>query len=291
MRHLWLLSTGLAWAVMMVLLFQREIRPYFEFQKPPSYETVLRDKRHPEVQRRVVYFTDGRIKIGESETLIEPEGGGGASLRTRFLMGMSAFSPIKLPDDKVFLLSDFKVDPSFRLSEFRMDCRFQGIPISLKGQRQGEKLFVRYDLMVARGERLVELPPDATLSDSFLPYLGGRGLEEGKKWRIRMVDLSGLVTMGKGQELSFTEMYATVEGREVIRAGNREVPCWKVTVREQANDDPEKWAYQLWVDEKGTVVQQLMKVNRLPCTVVLEEQRTLTPEAARTHRWRVEAPR
>ena len=275
----------------MALLFEREIRPYFEFQRPPSYESVLREKKHPEVQRRVVYFTDNRNKIGECETLIEPQEGGGASLRTRFLMGMSTFTPIKLPDDKVFLMSEFKVDKAYQLTEFKMDCRFQGIPLTLKGQRQGEKVFVTYNLVLTKGDRLVELPPDAMLSDSFLPYLGGRGLEEGKKWRIRLVDLSGLLTMGKGQELSFTEMFATVEGREVIRAGAREVPCWKVSVREQASDDQEKWAYQLWVDEKGTVVQQLMKINRLPCTVVLEEQRILTPEAARAHRWRVEAPR
>lgn len=291
MRHLWLLFTGLAWAVMMGLLFQREIRPYFEYQRPPSYESILREKRNPEVQRRVIYFTEGRTRIGECETLIDPKAEGGATLRTRFLMGVSVFSPIPLPDDKIYMVSEFKVDSAYRLSDFKMDCRFQGIPITLKGQRQGEKLFVSYNLMVARGDRLVDLPPDATLSDSFLPYLGGTGLEEGKKWRIRMVDLSGLITMGKGQELSFTEMFAAVEGREVVRAGTREVPCWKVSVREQANDDPEKWAYQLWVDEKGTVVQQLMKVNRLPCLVVLEEQRILTPDAAKAHRWRVEAPR
>jgi hypothetical protein len=291
MRHLWLLLTGLAWAGMMALLFNREIRPYFEYQQPPSYESVLVDKRNPEVQRRVVYFTESRNKIGESETLIEPQATGGASLRTRFLMGMSMFSAMKLPDDKVYLVSEFKVDGAYRLAEFKMDCRFQGIPLSLKGQRQGEKLFVSYNLVLARGERLVDLPPDAMLSDSFLPYLGGRGLEEGKKWRIRLVELTGLLTMGKGQELSFTEMFATVEGREVVRAGTREVPCWKVSVREQASDDQEKWAYQLWVDEKGTVIQQLMKINRLPCMVVLEEQRVLTPEAARAHRWRVEEPR
>jgi len=275
----------------MALLFNREIRPYFEYQQPPSYATVLSDKRHPEVQRRVVYFTENRNKIGECETLIEPLAAGGATLRTRFLMGMSMFSPMKLQDDKVYLQSEFKVDAAYRLSDFKMDCKFQGIPLSLKGQRQGEKLFVTYNLVLARGERLVELPPDAMLSDSFLPYLGGRGLEEGKKWRIRLVELTGLLTMGKGQELTFTEMFATVEGREVVRAGTREVPCWKVSVRENANDDQERWAYQLWVDEKGTVIQQLMKMNKLPCTVVLEEHRVLTPEAARSHRWRVEAPR
>ena len=291
MRHLWLLISGLLWAVMMSLLFDREIRPYFEYQRPPSYETVLGGRTQAEVQRRVVYFTEGRVRIGESETLIEPQAGGGASLKSRFAMKMSAFTAMKLPEDHVYLTSDFSVDEKYRLAEFKMDCRFQGIPITLKGQRQGEKVFVTYNLVLARGEKLVELPPDAMLSDSFLPYMGGRGLTEGKKWRIRMVDLSGLLTMGKNQELAFSEVFATVEGREVVRAGPREVPCWKVTVREQANDDPEKWAYQLWVDEKGTVIQQMMKVNRLPCTIVLEEQRMLSPEAAKSHRWRVEPPR
>ncbi len=291
MRHLWLLLTGVIWAVMMSLLFDREIRPYFEYQRPPSYEAVLAGRTQAEVQRRVIYFTEGRTRIGESETLIEPRSGGGASLRSRFLMKMSAFTPLKLPEEHVYLISDFSVDEKYRLSGFKMDCRFQGFPITLKGERAGEKLLVNYNLVLAKGEKLVELPPDAMLSDSFLPYLGGGGLTEGKKWRIRMVDLSGLVTLGKNQELSFSEVFAVVEGREVIRAGVRELPCWKVTVREQANDEPERWAYRFWVDEKGTVIQQMMKVNRLPCTIVLEEQRTLTPDAAKAHRWRVEPPR
>lgn len=291
MRHFWLISTGLAWAGMMFLLFEREIRPYFEYQRPPSYETMLAGRKQPELQRRVIYFTEGRTKIGETETLIEPAAAGGASLRTRFLMKIGALTGLKMAEDHVYMTSDFKVDADYRLSSFKMDCRFQGIPLTLKGDRKDEKLRVVYDLVLAKGERLVDLPPDAMLSDSFLPYLGGKGLEEGKKWRIRLVDLGSLMSMGKNQELSFSEVFATVEGREVVRAGVRDVPCWKVTVREQANDDPEKWAYQLWVDSKGAVVQQLMKVNRLPCLVVLEEQRALTAEAAATYRWKVEPPR
>ncbi len=291
MRHLWLLLTGLLWAVMMSLLFEREIRPYFEYQRPPSYEAVLAGRTQAEIQRRVIYFSDGRTRIGESETLIEPRAGGGASLRTRFVMKMAAFTTLKLPQDHVYLTSESTVDEQYRLAGFKLDCSIQGFPITLKGERQGGKLLVYYNLVLAKGEKLVELPPDAMLSDNFLPYLGGSGLAEGKKWRIRMVDLGGLLTMGKNQELSFSEVFAVVEGREVVRAGGREQPCWKVTVREQANDEPEKWAYRLWVDEKGTVVQYMMKMNRLPCTIVLEEQRTLSPEAAKAHRWRVEPPR
>lgn len=291
MRHLWLLLTGLLWAVMMSMLFEREIRPYYEYQRPPSYEAVLAGRTQAELQRRVIYFGDGRVRIGESETLIEPRAGGGASLRSRLGMKMSAFTTLKLPDDYVYLTSESTVDEKYRLAGFKMDCRFQGFPITLKGERQGGKLLVHYNLVLAKGEKLVELPPDAMLSDNFLPYLGGAGLTEGKKWRIRMVDLGGLLTMGKNQELSFSEVFAVVEGREVVRAGGRELPCWKVTVREQANDEPEKWAYRLWVDEKGTMIQYMMKRNGLPCTIVLEEQRTMSPEAAKAHRWRVEPPR
>ena len=36
-RHVWLLLSGSLWAVMMFFLFQQEIRPYFEYQAPPSY--------------------------------------------------------------------------------------------------------------------------------------------------------------------------------------------------------------------------------------------------------------
>jgi hypothetical protein len=288
MRHIWLSLSGLAWAVMMFLLFDREIRPYFEYQRPPSYETVLADKSQPEVQLRTIYFTEGRNRIGQAETLIEPRQAGGAGIRSRLTMEMGAFTNVK---DQIYVVSDFNVDGKYQLADFRLDCRIAGLPITMKGERQGGKLYVTYNLVVARGEKLVDLPTDAMLSDSFLPYMGGKGLTEGKKWRIRMVDLGGILAMGKSRELTFSEVYATVEGREVVRAGRRDVPCWKVSVRENANDDPEKWAYQLWVDERGTVVQQLNKINRLPCLIVLEEQRTLSPEAAKAHRWRVEPPR
>ncbi len=290
MRHVWLLTTGCVWAGMMFLLFEREVRPYFEYRLPPSYRLALRDKMRPELQRRAITFADGRI--GEVETLIAPQAEGGTLMTSRLLMKMGPLSPIKLPDDQVYLGSEVRVDPAYRLAGFRMECRFQGLRMTVKGERQGDQLFLRYDAPFLRdGERLVDLPPDAILTDSFLPYQGGGRLEEGKKWKMRLIDVTSLVTLNSRQPLSFTEMYATVVGKEKVEVGGREVVAYKVDVKEQPNDEPEKWAYQIWVDEEGTVVRQLMKMNKLPCAIVLEERRLLTEEEGRSHAWRVGPPR
>lgn len=289
MRHAWLLLTGCVWAGMMFLLFEREVRPYFEYQLPPSYRLALRDKTQPELQRRSITFSDGRI--GEAESLIEPQESGGTLMRSRVIMKMGALSPVRLPDDQVYMSSEVRVDATYQLAEFRMECRYQGIPMTVRGERQGDKLFVKYDLLFAKDSRLVDLPRDAILSDNFLPYQGGGRLEEGKKWKMRLLDVGSLVAVNHKQQLAFTEMYATVVGKEVLKVGGRDVVAFKVDVKEQPNDEPEKWAYQIWVDEGGTVIRQLMKVNKLPCAIVLDEHRTLTAEEAKAHGWRVQPPR
>ncbi|HYE99170.1 MAG TPA: hypothetical protein VEJ18_09685 [Planctomycetota bacterium] len=290
MRNAWLLVTGLVWAAMMGILVHREILPYYEFQQAPSYRARLRDRTVPEVERRAVYFASGREPIGRSETLVEPLPEGGAWLRSRFTLRMSAFTPIPLAEDQLTMSSDVRVDADYQLAEFRLQARIQGLPVRVEAKREGEKLRTTYNLsLLGKGERVLDLPPDATISDNFLPFVGGGRLEQGKKWRLRILDLSSLAS-GR-QEMGFTEMYATVVGREVVNVGGRDVPAWKVMVQEQPNDEPEKWAYQLWVEEGGAVVQQLMKINRLPCTIALEERRELTPEQAKAFPWSIDVPR
>src|SRR5258706_13075768 len=108
-RHVWLLVSGCAWAVMMFFLFQQEIRPYFEYQAPPSYRQAFSRQTAPELQKRVVYFA--RERIGEAETLLEPVSTGGARQRSRILMLMKPFGfPDLTGDDRTYLSSDVGLD-------------------------------------------------------------------------------------------------------------------------------------------------------------------------------------
>lgn len=290
MRNAWLLVTGLVWAAMMGILVHREILPYYEFQHAPSYRARLRDRAVPEIERRAVYFASGREPIGRSETLVEPLPEGGAWMRSRFMLRMSAFTTFPLPEEHMTMSSDVRVDGEFQLAEFRLRARIQGLPVRVEARREEEKLRASYDLsLLGKGERVLDLPRDATISDNFMPYVGGGRLEQGKKWRVRILDIASLATGRK--EVGFTQLYATVIGREVVQALGRDVPAWKVVVQEQPNDEPEKWVYQLWVDESGTVVQQLMKEKGLPFTIVLEERRELTPEQAQAFPWSIDVPR
>lgn len=286
-RHPWLLLSGAVWVYMMYLLFDREVRPYFEYQAPPTYQTVFRDLRHAEVQRRAVYFAESRI--GESESLSEPLEGGGVRMRSRILMKMALFGGIKVPDDRAYLTSDFKVDKDFQLAEFRLTGNLQGMPMSASGQRQGEQLRVAYNFLITKGDLLVPFPKDATLADSFLPYQGGGRLEDGKKWKIRMFDLGNLVSIGKDHKVDMTELYATVVGREKPPSRHEERMAWQIEVRRQPTD--EFWAYLLWVDEEGLVLEQHMKINKLPCKIVLEERLRLPDEGLKDFKWKVESPR
>lgn len=287
-RHLWLLASGCVWAIMMLLLFQREIRPFFEYQAPPSYRQAMSRRERPEMEKRGVYF--GTQRVGEAESLTEPLSGGGARMRSRVLMHMAPFGMPVVGDDRTYLASDTRLDSAFELAEFRMDGRLQGISARAKGDRQGEKLDVSYNLGdFFKGTVLLDFPHDATLSDNFLPYQGGTRLAEGKKWKMRILDLAGLISVGKKDRVTLTELYAAVTGRERVTLRNREVSAFRIEVRKEPND--ERWAYLLWVDEEGTVLKQHTKINKLICEIVLEEQKVLTAEEAKAFEWSLTPPK
>ncbi len=287
-RLAWLLVSGCFWAVMMSLLFEREIRPYFEYRQPPSYRTLLKRKAEPEMERRTIYF--GKERMGETERLTEPLSPAGHRLRSRVAMDLRLLMPMAiLADTRTCMASEVQVDEEYRLSRFDVEGGLRGLDLSIRGKREGEKLKVAYNLTILKGEQVLDFPPDATLADYFMPFEGGTGLAVGKKWKSRMLDLENLVSLkGKG-ELSFTEVYAIVVDREILRSRGREVYAYKVEVRRDPTQPMP--SYTLWVDEQGIVVKQEMKINKLVCVILLEERRTLTPQEAADYRWRVPPPR
>jgi hypothetical protein len=286
-RHAWLLISGCMWSVMMYLLFEHEIKPYFEYQKAPTYQTMFRDRTLAEHQRRAVFFADTRI--GDAESLSEPVDGGGFRMRSRMLMHMKPFGGPQLPDDRAYMTSEFRLDSNLLLADFRLNGNLQGIPVSARGERQGDKILLSYNLVILRKDGiLVDFPRDATLSDNFLPYQGGARLEEGKKWKLKMFDLGNLVSMNKDHQVEMTELYAAVVDREKPPSRGEEKLAWKVEVRKQPTD--EYWMYLLWVDDEGNVLEQHMKINKLVCRIVLEHKRSVKPEDLPSFQWTVQPP-
>ena len=287
-RHTWLLFSGCVWAVMMFLLFEHEIRPYFEYQVAPTYQMMFRDRKQAESQKRVVWFADNRI--GESESLSEPVEGGGFKMRSRMLMRMKSFGGPQLPDDRAYMTSEFRLDSNYQLADFRINGNLQGIPLTAHGERQGDKLLLSYNMVILKKtDLLVNFPRDATLSDNFLPYQGGGRLEEGKKWKMKMFDLGNLISMNKDHQVEMTELYAAVVDREKPPSRSEEKLAWKVEVRKQPTD--EYWMYLLWVDDEGNVLEQHMKINKLICRIVLESKKDLKPEELPSFQWGVHPPK
>lgn len=274
----------------MFLLFEREIRPYFEYQQPPTYRAMLAHKRQAEVQRRVVIF--GGDRIGEAESLTEPLPAGGYRLRSRIRLRTKPFHPtLTLPDDRAYLASDVRVDSTFQLAEFRMTGSLQGMGVSVAGDRQGDRLHVSYKALggLVSGDRLMDFPRDATLADNFLPFQGGVRLTEGKKWKMKLLEPFSFAAPNKKDQVGVTEMYAVVESREVITSREREVPAFKIEVRREPTQ--EYTDYIFWVDEEGTLLKQQMRMpNKLVCEIVLEHLQRLSEEDAASYAWTVQPP-
>lgn len=273
---------------MMALLFEREIRPYFEYRQPPSYRTFLRKKTEPEMELRSIFF--GKERVGQAERLLEPQGGAGHRLRSRVQMDLRSLLPLAVEGDtRIGLASEVSVDGEGRLCRFESRGGLRGLNFTVRGIREGKKLKVAYDVVLFSGEQEVEFPPDAMLSDYFLPFEGGGGLAEGKKWKSRMLDLDNLISLKGKRELTFTEVYAVVVGREVVRALGHDRYAFKVEVRKEPTQALP--SYTLWVDEEGFVLRQEMKIYRLACRILLEERGRVAPAEAAAYPWRVPSPR
>jgi hypothetical protein len=286
-RHVWLLLSGSLWAVMMFFLFQQEIRPYFEYQAPPSYRQSVGRVSRPEVQKRAVFL--GRERIGDAESLVDPTAPGGPLLRSRFLMHLKPFGFPVPGDDRVYVGSDLHLDAAFELVDVRMQGQWQSIPFQMRGDRQEDRLRVVFELKpLFRMERMVTFPREATLSDSFLPYLGGVKMAEGRKWKMKLFDVEGLASASGKSDAALVERYAAVTGRDLLELRGREVAAYRIEVRKEPND--ERWAYLVWVDEEGTVLKQQSKLRGLICEIVLEEKRALSSDEARAYVWTVTPP-
>ncbi|HXX94097.1 MAG TPA: hypothetical protein VEN81_10710, partial [Planctomycetota bacterium] len=244
----------------------------------------------PEKQMRAIYFA--RERIGEAETLSEPMSGGGIRLRSRMLMRLKPFGlPASLEDEHSYMSSDVRLDRSFQLSDSRMVGQIQSIPFQARADRQGDKLHVVLEVKpLFKTERVVPFPQDATLSDSFNPYQGGVKMAEGRKWKMKMFDVESLVMSAGKSDSAIVERYAAVTGREAVLIRDREVSAYKVVVRAQPNDE-ERWIYQMWVDDEGTVLKTQSKFKALPFDIVLEEKRTLTEDEANKFVWSIQPPR
>ena len=281
-RHLWLLATGSIWAVMVYFLFEQEILPYFEYQKPPSYRSLLRNQDKAVVRKYVVSL--GTQRIGEAETMIRPLAGGGHYMENRMSMRTAAFTPIKLLDDRFVMKNEVRVDADYRLTEFLLQGRISGIPIKAQGTRLDDKLNVSYRFLKFRDTQVFNFPDDATLTNEFFPFQGGAMLAVGKKWKMKMIDAASMVSLSKKNRLALKEVFASVVGREMVEVGDGQmVDAYVVEVRRRATE--ELPSYRVWVNDAGTVIRQRSKFRKLEYDILLQEETVMTAEEAITYKW------
>ncbi len=271
-RALVLLVTGTFWALMMTALVRREILPYFEYQAPPTYRSMFRDRRQPELERRAVYF--GTEKRGHVESLFEPLPNGHYRTRTRIDIRLTVG---KMGDFPLAMRWETNVDAAFQLADFAMETDLVGMPFKMSGFRRGDKLIVKTGGGVPKGAPSeIDFPRDMTLGDGFVPYAGGAKLAVGKKWLVTTLDM----TLAGVQP---TRVFARVERRESKKWRGKEVPCYVVEIRKRENDDL-AW-HTLWVNEEGVVLVEQMTFDKLLYTVVLEEKQVITPDQAKAWIW------
>lgn len=284
-RGLVIAAVGVLWAIMMAELVKREFLPYLEYQAPPSYAALLRGQKQPRIRVWSIRF--GADRIGASESLLEPSGEGPARLRVRTRYDVSAMLPPAMRNQlggnfHVESWSDSEIDDAGQLAAFRMAMRGPSIQGRLEGRRRDGKLAVRYEYRVpllgaSKGEKEIELPEDMTLMDDSMPFAGGARLNLGKKWQMTTV------TFDPQSGLKPQRLYAVVDAKEPWPAEEPRLEAFRVDVKKEPTSAV--YQYQLYVDDEGRVLEQRAYARDLQIRYLLEEDRTITPEEAKTWAW------
>lgn len=273
-----LILGGAAWTVMMTLLVQREVLPYFEFQAPPSYHTWLAGKEQAEATRYRIYRED-RLE-GRMETLLRPRPGGEARMESRIRFEMMG--------QEFFMASDVEIDRTHQLKSFRLNGKLAGLPLRIQATRFGRRLKVSYSLaFLKKGKEEIDFPKDMMLTGGFMPVLDGGQLEVGKKWRVKSLPIGEMIGAGKMGGLASSDLYATVEARKEIRFQGRDLPAYEVVLRKGPTEDA-RISHRIFIGDDGTPLLTIFHAGGAGYQIRLDRVEKLSPEEAENWKWSVQ---
>lgn len=264
------LSTTVFWAVMIGLLIDREIVPYFEYQSSPSYQTMLAKVEEPTYRRYEVFM--GGTRIGDAEELVAFESGPLYVIENRIRFDLSSLSKNLFGGVRLLINARTEVNLTFELERFRSTMSLgPGLRMLTNAYREGDRLEITYRGLGLNGSKQMDFPSGMMLVHNFVPYQGNRYLAVGQKWRIQMIEFNWL-----GQEPGFVSAYVSVEERQTRIWQGREEDVYRVEIRRKPTE--ERVDYSAWVMRDGTVLESLTTFGRIEVTTRLVEQRILTEE-------------
>ncbi len=261
----------------MSLLVQREVLPYFEFQAPPSYQSWLAKKEHPEATRYRIYQEDR--KVGHMETLLVPGQEGEARMESRM-----RFSMMK---HEFFMASDVAIDRAHQLKSFLLHGTLGGMPVRIQATRFGRKLKVAYNFaFLKKGKEEIDFPKDTMLTGGFMPVLDGGRLDVGKKWRIKSLPIGEMLGAKKMGGIASSDLYATVEARREIRFQGKDLPAYEVVIRKGPTEN-DRISHRIFIGDDGTPLRTVFQMGTTEYEIRLVQVYPLTPEEAADWKWRV----
>jgi hypothetical protein len=274
------LGSAAFWAVMMGLLVDREVVPYFKLQSAPTYRTVLGESKEPVFRRYDLLL--GAQKIGIAEEMVSFRSGPSYWIENRLRLDLAGFARA-LKGVRLLVHSKSEVNLDYELTYFRSSMDLGGgVRFFTNGFRKGEQFEVYYSGLGLRGTRTLEFPKGAMLSHNFVPVQGHRMLAVGQMWRTQMIEFDWL-----GGQPQFVHAYASVESREPREVLGRTEDVYTVEIRRGSPAD-ERVDYRAGVTRDGTVVESMTTLlGKIEMTARLTEQKRLSEAEYRGFRWQI----
>ncbi len=219
----------------MVVLFQRDVLPFYRAQEPPTSPI-------PPGSSQVAIHTNEGVRLGTAWLTTTPllEN---TTVHSTIHLDLRALSTFLRMGGDLFFDTDLTYSNKVGLSEFQFRLETGLVSALVEGRRYGDQ----FACVAKMGSITRTMSFDGELSrflgDSIRPFTHLSNLHVGQTWRLRVIDPIKMLT---GQSLEFTAQLVKVTGQEMIKHRGTEVECFRIETK----------GATAWADDSGRVLRQ-----------------------------------
>jgi hypothetical protein len=254
-KIVWVVSVTVLWLAVMAALLQREYFAGSGKEIKADYQSTLKGLKEEKHSRLSLYYGPQRTKIGELQTIIQPQEDGTFEISNRTHLSFDLHDPMLVEQlHQMFgghgdmqgenfaagLQTKARIGPDYQIKEISFQVQSNFLNLAYEGQVKGNRLMLDMEHHGKHEKHEMALPPGTMVSDN----LGSLGqfpkLAVGKQIHMRCFD-----------PISRTYRLATsqVVSQENFRWDNRTIPVFVV----HTTFGPFKST--AWVTEDGEVMQ------------------------------------
>lgn len=251
----WITAVSLLWLAVMAILIRREYFAFAGKEIRADYQTTLKELKEERYSRLTIHYGANRTKIGEIQTIVQPQEDGTFEIANRTKLAFDLQEPAVAEQLKQLfggsgdmhgqnfeagLQTKVRIGPDYQIKEIAFQVQSNFLQLAYEGQVKGNRLLLDIEHHGKHEKHEMALPPGTMIGDNLGAFGQFPKLAVGKQIQMRCFD-----PISRSYRLATSQ----VVSKENFTWDNRVLPVFLV----HTTFGPLKST--AWVTEDGEVLQ------------------------------------